>query len=133
MINIPIYRAKEKYNENYIEGFYTEIDGRGYIVNSINKSTEIDQETLAINFKKMKTKNGKKIFASLNANGIGGDKIEFFKEKEYIKEAIFIFDVDACTNPTVELLGLASSEKEKNEYYTVDDHIINIKIKEIHK
>lgn len=132
MIDVPTYRAREKSKNNYIEGLYTEIDGRSYIVNSIGKSTEIEKETLAINFRKMKTKNNQKIFASLNPKGIGGDKIVFFKEVEYIKEAVFVFDVDDCINPTVELLGLASTEHEEVEYFTVDKKIINIEISSIH-
>lgn len=134
MIYVPTYRAKEKSKDNYIEGLYTKINGRSYIINSIGKSTEIDIDTLAINFKQMKTKNNQKIFASLNHKGLGGDKIVFFKDKDYIKEAVFIFDVNAYVNPTIELLGLANNDNEETEYYSVDKTIRNItEIIDIHR
>jgi len=132
MLEMPIYRAKEKYRDNFIEGFYTEINKRSYIVNSIDKSTEIDKETLAIHFPNMKSEKNQKIFASLNENGKGGDLITFFEDKDYSKKAVFIFDTSLETVPTVELLGLASSKDEETEYFSICKTLDKFKIEKIY-
>ncbi len=85
---IPIYRAKKIDSDEWVEGFYVYKKGaRGYENHSIsyNKSvkrqsiicdTTIDPNTLAIHFPNMIDKNGKKIFASLSEDGLGGDIVK---------------------------------------------------------
>ena len=74
---IPICRAKRKDHDEWIIGYLTDdthIKGEYFI--SEEKSTNysrIDTKTLAIHFPNMIDKNGKKIFASLSEDGVGGD------------------------------------------------------------
>jgi len=88
-LQIPIYRAKKINNDEYIEGFYYP---RFYmcmgdeICSTISRlenghQYEIDLLTIAIHFNGMIDKNGKKIFASLNENGKGGDILLGFDNK----------------------------------------------------
>ena len=86
---IPIYRAKKIDSDEYVEGYYLPvyympIFENGELVSfedifnilQVNKTTytEIDTSTLSIHFQNMLDKNGKKIFASLSEDGVGGDE-----------------------------------------------------------
>ncbi len=78
--NIPIYRAKKIDNDKWVKGyltneFWTGVDQRWYTIYNVKKekSYRIDPNTLAIHFPNMIDKNGKKIFASLSEDGVGGD------------------------------------------------------------
>ena len=88
---IPIYRAKKKDSDEYVEGYllpkfennyYISIewtmDFDGYTPNF----EKIDMTTLSIHFPNMLDVKGDKIFASLNEDGKGGD-ILFDMEYEY--------------------------------------------------
>ena len=83
---IPIYRAKKIDSDEWVEG-YVVISGENdidyYICPFLGYQEQIDPNTLAIHFPNMIDKNGKKIFASLNEDGVGGDKF-MFDGKEYI-------------------------------------------------
>ena len=83
---IPQYRGKEIDSDEWAEGAF---DGVDCILTSDMKTVtskvdgsykcyrykRIDQKTLAIHFPSMIDKNGKKIFASLSEDGIGGDEV----------------------------------------------------------
>jgi len=85
MLNIPIYRAKKLDSEEWVEGYLYKLpilrkNDKPYImisdlVNSVMPS-EIDPKTLSIHFPNMVDKNGKKIFASLSEDGVGGDTVK---------------------------------------------------------
>lgn len=85
---IPIYRAKKIDSDDWVEGslyspedeFHFILQKRsGYVNNDNNleildtEYSEIDPSTRAIHFPNMLDKNGKKIFASLSEDGVGGD------------------------------------------------------------
>ena len=87
-MNIPIYRAKEKDSDEFIHGYF--IDMQIVPINKDNSTAyhlakEIDVNTLSINFQNMLDKNGKKIFASLNEDGIGGDILTLKDMKKIAK------------------------------------------------
>ena len=81
-MNIPIFRAKTKSKDGYIEGIVSP-DGNFIIVEIkvkkaisqivITEAYEIDPTTLSIHFPDMLDSQGNKIFASLCENGKGGD------------------------------------------------------------
>ena len=78
--NIPIFRAQRLDNDELVEGYYGEDSVCLHISHYITEhghgvANEIKPETLAIHFPSMLDINGKPIFASLNKNGIGGDKL----------------------------------------------------------
>jgi len=79
MTQIPIYRARKLDSDEYIEGYLFIIWDKYYILwgttNNIPNQIEINPSTLAIHFPNMIDKNGKKIFASLSKDGIGGDNL----------------------------------------------------------
>lgn len=92
--NIPIYRAKKIDNGKWVEGFYYQVPpiddgGVGHIIcdflNAISPN-EIDPSTLSIHFPNMIDKNGKKIFASLGEDGVGGD---ILKLKDDFRQVVF--------------------------------------------
>ena len=83
-INIPIYRAlklgtKDEWVEGYLVSnskkrfYYIYGDSNGY-----EFKEPIDPSTLAIHFPNMIDKNGKKIFASLSEDGVGGDIMKIY-------------------------------------------------------
>lgn len=89
----PIYRAKKIDSNEWVEGLYYI---NGYISNHIepyiNKNNvltlkhndcyflhEVDPKTLSINFPTMIDKSSKKIFASFNEDGIGGDIVNRYE------------------------------------------------------
>lgn len=106
MINIPIYRAKKIDSDEWVEGFFIKIerfienkntlslpqhslDGNFkwiYHIQAQDKHTtyEIDTKTLSIHFPNMLDKNGKKIFASLQKDGIGGSKCTDSYNEKYV-------------------------------------------------
>lgn len=88
MVNIPIYRAKKIDGDELVYGYLCKdiLNLEEYVIfpepfsdiphiNAI--PCKIDQNTLAIHFPNMIDKKGKKIFASLSEDGIGGDNISF--------------------------------------------------------
>jgi len=74
MTQIPIYRAKKIDSDEWFIGYLLKYSD-GYYIKLLYISTEImiDPSTLAIHFPNMIDKKGKKIFASLSEDGIGGD------------------------------------------------------------
>lgn len=86
MMNIPIYRAKKIDSDELVEGYLTNELGDYFITKSdtldelANIVPIIDKNTLAIHMDGMIDKNGKKIFASLSEDGVGGD---MFHEQGY--------------------------------------------------
>ena len=95
-MNIPIYRAKKIDSDEYVEGYlygdtincsagseqaqdkYEVKEIEYYIMDSTQFHNDlIDPSTLAIHFPDMIDKNGKKIFASLGEDGVGGDMTKY--------------------------------------------------------
>ncbi len=80
-----IYRAKKIDSNEWIEGHLVHDDSIGKyailtnfslsVVYGIGVPFIIDPKTIAIHFPSMLDKNGKKIFASLGEDGIGGDRV----------------------------------------------------------
>ena len=68
---IPLYRAKRVFEDEYVQGLLTEIYDDGTCI--INGCYECYTETLSIHFSDMLDSQGNKIFASLSENGKGGD------------------------------------------------------------
>lgn len=64
---IPTFRAKRRDTGQYIEGPFDQYAAGGVINHEI-----VHNDTLAIHFPDMVSKNGEKVFASLNENGAGG-------------------------------------------------------------
>lgn len=93
-MNLPIYRAKTKSKDGYIEGIVSP-DGNFIIVEIkvkkaisqivITEAYEIDPTTLSIHFPDILDSKGNKIFASLSEDGKGGDIIEYNGKKEVVK------------------------------------------------
>ena len=84
MINLPIFRAKRLYSDEYVFGVPRQ-DSKGMcemiinvvedgIAGVIQRYIEID--TISIHFPDMVDSQGNKIFASLQKNGRGGDIVE---------------------------------------------------------
>ena len=81
MSNLPIFRAKKIYSDEYVVGFYVDTvdfltktlkNTNGYITK--NGSFHIvDISTLSIHFPDIIDSQGNKIFASLQEDGKGGD------------------------------------------------------------
>ncbi len=81
--NVPIFRAKKKDSDEYVEGFLNIWEQGGNIYHSImefgvypspfNNIHIIDETTVAIHFPSMLGVNDVKIFASLQEDGKGGD------------------------------------------------------------
>ena len=97
-MNIPIFRAKKKDSDEYVEGYYHSY--RDNIVSDdivfhrivqkdkpLYRFYDIDPTTLAIHFPDMLDSQGNKIFASLNEDGKGGDILQ---DDEYIGIAKYI-------------------------------------------
>ena len=80
---IPIYRAKKIGSYEWVEGHLSRnvFTADFSIIGDSNRygygfNYYIDASTLAIHFPNMIDKNGKKIFASLSEDGVGGDKLK---------------------------------------------------------
>ena len=78
---IPIYRAKSKEQDTYVEGLLIGVDEETNLCTIRTKDDYIGGEvcylhTLSINFPDMLDSQGNKIFASLSEDGKGGDIIE---------------------------------------------------------
>jgi len=77
MTHIPIYRAKKIDGDEWVDGDLVRTSYEGIYINGIDLNEgydfEIDQKTLSIHFPNMIDKNGKRIFASLSEDGVGGD------------------------------------------------------------
>ena len=92
-MNLPIYRAKKIDADEWVEGGLSPC-GK-FIIKHLSEHKmpypmdtyyltchypnyeEVDQNTLAIHFPNMIDKNGKKIFASLSKDGVGGDVMKW--------------------------------------------------------
>lgn len=76
-IEVPLYRAEKIDSEETVEGYYNPLEHT--IVRegktNLTESFKIKTETLAIHFSNMIDTNKTKVFASLNAKGIGGDTL----------------------------------------------------------
>ena len=85
---IPIYRAKRIYGDEYVDGYLISsmmIEASDWTGTEwIRYIREIDPSTLAIHFPDMLDSEGTKIFASLSEDGKGGDVCEFPHHKETI-------------------------------------------------
>lgn len=81
-----LFRGKVLNTDEYVVGSYVyseedchliyckrEAKHNLYTATSRYRHIEIDERTLSINFENMIDKNGKKIFASLSEDGVGGD------------------------------------------------------------
>ena len=83
---IPIYRAKKINSDEWVEGYLVKVSDTFYIRKEISLlNAIIDPNTLAIHFDNMVDKNGKRIFASLSEDGIGGDIALFNMDDTYYK------------------------------------------------
>lgn len=90
MNNIPIYRAKTAYNDEYVEGYYilepeTEHMKELHFLIDLGHCRihhEVDPSTLSIHFPDMLDSEGNKIFASLQEDGKGGDVITHYMDLE---------------------------------------------------
>lgn len=86
MSNLPIYRAKKKYSDEYVDGCLNIWEQNGKIYHSIieigkypspfNNIHIIEDSTLSIHFPDMLDSQGNKIFASLQEDGRGGDIVD---------------------------------------------------------
>ena len=88
-VQIPTYRAENIYHRELVEGWlsYDPIDDSYWIIKDwrkggcrdyddfMNYQDKIDPSTLAIHFPDMLDKDGEKIWAALNADGVGGSSI----------------------------------------------------------
>ena len=84
---IPIYRAKKIDSDEWVNGYLIVDPDRGRNYYYIKKATylkdiDIDPNTLAIHFPNMIDKKGKKIFASLSEDGVGGDIVNLINWNE---------------------------------------------------
>ena len=105
---IPQYRAKKIDSDEYVEGYVRQaLDGKVWIIpiGHIIHFYEIDPKTLAIHFpNSMIDKNGKKIFASLSEDGVGGDICEQngYKGIVYYSTDEFVFVLKSIYSETDE-------------------------------
>ena len=76
MTNIPIYRAKHFYYDRYVTSDSVKWFGNMLYLMENAKWVECVSKTMAISFPNIIDKNGKKIFASLSEDGVGGDDIK---------------------------------------------------------
>jgi len=117
-VQIPIYRAKRIDSEEWVEGDLVhdcfESNKLEYYISAIGKgSDEIDPKTLAIHFPDMLDKNGKKIFASLSEDGIGGDDYNRWHGKSgwIMYDGLTIFDISAGSDTSdFEVTGIYEGE-----------------------
>lgn len=91
---ITLYRAKEISTDNFVIGYLVD----KHIVTDFNLNRQlgnkiediegriVDLNTLSISFGKMKDEENRRVFASLNKNGLGGDNIWIYNQqtKQYI-------------------------------------------------
>jgi hypothetical protein len=109
---IPIYRAKKIDSDELVEGYLIQLEN-GYMIASPDQSwveelglfgmkSIIDQNTLAIHFPNMIDKNGKKIFASLSEDGVGGDKLK----GNSLKFVVRMSDINRVTWRLFEVIGI---------------------------
>lgn len=87
---IPIYRAKKIDTDEWVEGsLITYAFEIAQIHNSNTKVCKsIETNTLAIHFPNMIDKNGKKIFASLSKDGVGGDIVSSYEAEPIVFDDI---------------------------------------------
>ena len=143
--NIPSYRAKRIDSEEYVEGFYSNVEYfrdkhtiksliniSGYYEDGTQKTNnwdykiyEIDPSTLSIHFPKMLDSSNNKIFASLSKNGKGGDIL--FNSKHNAK-----FSVKFSFNG-VELYECLDKEKDDKYYGDLQRTLLAYKKLEVMK
>ena len=73
--NIPIYRAKKRYSDEYVFGILDFNNAHNYfhIIDEMRVNHTIDKSTIAIHFPDMTDSEDNKLFASLSEDGKGGD------------------------------------------------------------
>lgn len=108
---IPTYRAKKKYSDEWVEGYYSyqSCDDKHFIQwntdTDVVEFEEIEPNTLAIHFPDMIDNKGTKIFASLSENGVGGDIVEeIVGETKY---SGFVFMQNGCMTLRTDYNGKA--------------------------
>lgn len=126
MMQIPIYRAKKIDSDEWVSGYLIPIQDKHYIIKEYEEYTclsfshgetsfeercEFDliaPKTIAIHFPNMIDKNGKKIFASLSENGIGGDDVirRLYAGKRAISAARYKEGEFLYCNKSVEVVGI---------------------------
>ena len=120
MINLPIFRAKRLYSDEYVFGVPRQ-DSKGMyemiidvvedgIAGVIQRYIEVD--TISIHFPDMLDSQGNKIFASLQEDGKGGDIMqddEYFGIAKY-KDCQFVVEYEDCIdnidNGNFEVIGI---------------------------
>ena len=70
-------RARHLYSEEYIVSDSIKFELNQMYLFHKNRWTECEESTRSINFENMIDKNGKKIFASLSEDGVGGDVLNY--------------------------------------------------------
>ena len=126
-MNIPIYRAKKIDNDEYVifNSFY-EYENKYYAINKIINQTiggwftnvmipltyKINPTTIAIHFPGMLDSQGNKIFASLQEDGKGGDKMrcdEYYGIAKYL-DCEFVVEyenvLENINNQNFEVIGI---------------------------
>lgn len=101
LISVPLYKARKIDSDEYIIGFLVKHQCKNcvntyfiYLENSVDEVYEIDISTLSIHFPTMVDSKGTKLFASLNKNGIGGDKVSHEEEfQTFVLEFDFVSGV----------------------------------------
>jgi len=100
MTQIPQYRAKKIDGDEWVEGYITKELDTYFMVkaDTLEEMTKIvpaiDPSTLAIHFSNMIDKNGKKIFASLSKDGVGGDNIRFINKAMWYSSELILLSTE---------------------------------------
>lgn len=132
MTNIPIYRARRSDSDEWVDGYLTSENtiqrkGSYYLTDTF----EIDQNTLSIHFPSMIDKNGKKIFASLSEDGVGGDKIYAQTSDSIGNMSNDVFRDTICTlhNTQITFLDIIKGEN----FYFAYNYFVELEVIGIHK
>ena len=128
-MNTPIYRAKNVPYGDYIQGDiyeYTSTDlGKILFIRTRGeypKTHDIDPSTLAIHFPNMIDKNGKKIFASLSEDGVGGDVMPLHTSVSK-GDSVLYFDNESMSIRTLELFGNKFTWDTDIDFYSTKEVI----------
>jgi len=125
MTQIPIDRAKKRDSKEWVKGYLFKRNEYFFIMVSAYDVYRIDPSTLAIHFPNMIDKNGKKIFASLSEDGVGGDILEHYKTDE--EKTIFIYR-DGFLR--AHLFSDTFIQKQYYENKDIKDCLVSVGIKE---